>query len=127
MRYNNTAPRRKRRDCHPWQRVSTLRCACKGSRNCRETRPRLVPRATASAPAEVPGKSLGRQAAGPTSRWADKPLERSARRERHRNLAGSDKSEKNGKNGKNGKSGKTRPNRDGPNITKGPDESGEGT
>src|SRR3546814_12460416 len=103
MRYNNPAPARKRRDGHPEQRVSTLRCECKGSRNCRETRPRLVPRATASAPAEVPGKSLGRQAAGPTSRWADKPLERSARRERHRNLAGSDKSEKNGKNGKNGK------------------------
>src|SRR3546814_6221257 len=90
MRYNNPAPARKRRDGHPEQRVSTLRCECKGSRNCRETRPRLVPRATASAPAEVPGKSLGRQAAGPTSRWADKPLERSARRERHRNLARSE-------------------------------------
>src|SRR3546814_3611663 len=98
MRYNNPAPARKRRDGHPEQRVSTLRCVCKGSRNCRETRPRLVPTATASAPAEAPGTSLA-----PASRWADKPLERSARRERPRHLAGHDKREKNGKNGQIGK------------------------
>src|SRR3546814_18714983 len=72
MRYNNPAPARKRRDGHPEQSVSTLRCASQGSRNCRETRPRLDPRATASAPAEAPGNSLGRHAAGPPSSWAAK-------------------------------------------------------